>query len=57
LLITSHHDKSSWIILGSGIEPNENTIDLADRELYEEAGVKRRILRELDVFENRERKC
>ncbi|CAF1414688.1 unnamed protein product [Adineta steineri] len=56
LLITSHRDKSSWIFPGGGIEPNESTIDAAHRELYEEAGVKGRILRELGVFENRERK-
>ncbi|CAF1559502.1 unnamed protein product, partial [Rotaria sordida] len=56
LLITSHRDKSLWIFLGGRIEPNESTIDAAYRELYEEAGVKERILRELGVFENRERK-
>jgi len=55
LLITSHRDKSSWIFPGGGIEPNESTIDAAHRELYEEAGVKGRILRELGIFENRER--
>jgi diphosphoinositol-polyphosphate diphosphatase len=56
LLITSHRDKSLWIFPGGGIEPNESQIDAAHRELYEEAGVKGRILRELGVFENRERK-
>ncbi|CAF0883743.1 unnamed protein product [Rotaria sp. Silwood1] len=56
LLITSHRDKSSWIFPGGGIEPNESTIDAAHRELYEEAGVKGRILRELGIFENLERK-
>ncbi len=56
LLITSHRDKSSWIFPGGGIEPNESTIDAAHRELYEEAGVKGKILRDLGIFENRERK-
>ncbi len=54
LLIAFHHDKSSWIIPDSGVEPNESTIDVAHRELYEKADVKGRILQELDVFENRE---
>ena len=54
--MTSHRDKSSWIFPGGGIEPNESTIDAAHRELYEEAGVRGRILRELGVFENLERK-
>ena len=48
--------KSSWIIPGGGIEPNESTSEAALRELYEEAGVKGRIIRELGVFENGERK-
>ena len=55
LLITSR-GKSSWIIPGGGIEPNESTSEAALRELYEEAGVKGRIIRELGVFENSERK-
>lgn len=56
LLITSHRDKTLWIFPGGGVEPNESTIDAAHRELYEEAGVKGRILRELGTFENDERK-
>ncbi|UJR34924.1 hypothetical protein I4U23_027702 [Adineta vaga] len=56
LLITSHRDKTSWIFPGGGVEPNERSDEAAHRELYEEAGVKGKILRELGVFENRERK-
>ncbi|CAF3800072.1 unnamed protein product [Adineta steineri] len=55
LLITSR-DKASWIIPGGGIEQNESTIEAAHRELYEEAGVKGRIIRDLGIFENLERK-
>ena len=53
-MVTSHRDKSSWIFPGGGIEPNENAADAAHRELYEEAGVRGRIIRELGVFENHE---
>jgi len=49
-------DKSSWIIPGDGIEQNESWNEAAHRELYEEAGVKGRIIRELDMFENVQRK-
>lgn len=56
LLITSHRDPTSWIIPGGGVEPNENVHDAANRELYEEAGVKGRIVRDLGVFDNNERK-
>lgn len=56
MLITSHRDPTSWIIPGGGVEPNENVHDAARRELYEEAGVKGRIVRELGIFENNERK-
>ena len=56
LLITSHRDQTSWIVPGGGIEPNETTNQAAHRELYEEAGVKGRIIRELGVFENHDRK-
>ena len=38
------------------MEPNETSYEAAHRELYEEAGVKGRVLRQLGIFENRERK-
>ena len=56
LLITAHRDKSIWIIPGGGIEPNESAMDAAQRELYEEAGVKGKIVRNLGSFVNEERK-
>ncbi|CAF0995727.1 unnamed protein product [Rotaria sordida] len=55
LLITSRH-KSSWTIPGGGIEQNESTNEAAHRELFEEAGVKGKIIRDLGVIENFERK-
>ncbi|CAF2766934.1 unnamed protein product [Rotaria sp. Silwood2] len=55
LLITSRH-KTSWIIPGGGIEQNESTNEAAQRELFEEAGVKGRIIRDLGVIETFERK-
>lgn len=54
-MITSR-DQSAWIIPGGGIEQNESMDDAAHRELYEEAGVKGRIVRDLGIFENCERK-
>ncbi len=55
MLITSRN-KSSWIIPGGGIEQNETRTEAAHRELLEEAGVKGRIVRDLGIFENLERK-
>ncbi|UJR10847.1 hypothetical protein I4U23_015035 [Adineta vaga] len=55
LLITSR-DKTSWIIPGGGIEKNESRIEAAHRELYEEAGVRGRIIRDLGIVEDTERK-
>lgn len=54
-MITSR-DQSSWIIPGGGIEQNETINDAAHRELYEEAGVKGRILRHIGLVDNFERK-
>ena len=55
-MISSHRDPSSWIVPGGGVEPNESSLEAAHRELYEEAGVKGRLVRELGVFANDERK-
>ncbi|CAF0979992.1 unnamed protein product [Adineta ricciae] len=55
LLITSR-DKTSWIIPGGGIEQNETRIDAAHRELYEEAGVRGRVIRDLGIVEDIARK-
>ncbi|CAF0801862.1 unnamed protein product [Didymodactylos carnosus] len=56
LLITSHRDEQTWIVPGGGIEKNETALEAAHREVFEEAGVKGKILRELGVFENCDRK-
>ena len=51
LLISSSRNKDNWIIPGGGIEDNENPEQAAERECYEEAGVKGRLGRLLGVFE------
>ena len=51
LLISSSRNKSNWIIPGGSIEHNENPEDAAEREVYEEAGVKGRLGRLLGIFE------
>lgn len=59
LLISSSRDKNFWIIPGGGIEESENAENAAEREVYEEAGVRGRLGRLLgvfEVFENLERK-
>lgn len=48
--------KPSWIIPGGGVERDESIDEAAHRELYEEAGVKGRIIRQLGIFDNDERK-
>ncbi|CAF0847878.1 unnamed protein product [Brachionus calyciflorus] len=55
LLISSSKNKTNWVIPGGGIEDNENAEDAAEREVYEEAGVKGRLGRLLGVFENKEK--
>lgn len=54
--MVSARGKPSWIIPGGGVEQNESIDEAAHRELYEEAGVKGRIIRELGIFDNDERK-
>ena len=51
LLISSSRHKNCWIIPGGGIEIDENPEDAAEREVYEEAGVKGRLGRLLGIFE------
>ena len=51
LLISSSRNKNCWIIPGGSIERNENPEDAAEREVYEEAGVKGRLGRLLGIFE------
>ena len=50
-MITSSRNNGNWIIPGGGIEYNENPEDAAQREVYEEAGVKGRLGRLLGIFE------
>lgn len=55
LLITSSRSSSKWVIPGGGIEPHEDPGSAATREVWEEAGVKGRVVRFLGVFQNNER--
>jgi len=43
---------SKWVIPGGGVEPNECAADAAEREVFEEAGVKGTIVCKLGMFEN-----
>lgn len=44
---------SKWVIPGGGVEPGERAADAAEREVFEEAGVKGSIVRKLGIFEVR----
>jgi len=55
LLVTSKRaGLSKWVIPGGGVEPGECAADAAEREVFEEAGVKGAIVRKLGIFENEE---
>lgn len=50
LLITSKHfnsERNWWIVPGGSIEADEDPMIAAEREVYEESGVKGRILRSI----------
>ena len=51
LLISSSKHKNCWIIPGGTIEKHENPEDAAEREVFEEAGVRGRLGRLLGIFE------
>ena len=38
ILLSRHHDRSTWETQGGHIEPGESPMDAARRELYEESG-------------------
>ena len=38
ILLSRHHDRSTWETQGGHIEPGETPMDAARRELYEESG-------------------
>ncbi|KAI8971911.1 NUDIX hydrolase domain-like protein [Mycotypha africana] len=53
LLITSRKKKNAWVLPKGGWEQDETQQHAAQRETWEEAGVKGRITRQLGVFEER----
>ncbi|XP_013419477.1 diphosphoinositol polyphosphate phosphohydrolase 2 [Lingula anatina] len=56
LLVTSKKSPDLWVVPGGGIEPTEDPRVAAERECFEEAGVKGAVKRKLGVFENKDRK-
>lgn len=56
LLVTSSRFSHLWIIPGGGLDPGEDPVTAALREIGEEAGVCGKLLDLLDVFENSIRK-
>lgn len=56
LLVSSSRTPEKWIVPGGGIEPNEDSVEAAVREVMEEAGVRGILSRSLGQFENLERK-
>jgi len=56
LLVSSSGSSEHWVVPGGGIEPNEDSVVAALREVEEEAGVKGLLRRCLGVFENKDKK-
>lgn len=54
--MSSSRTPEKWIVPGGGIEPNEDSVEAATREVMEEAGVRGILSRSLGQFENLERK-
>ncbi|KAG2208141.1 hypothetical protein INT47_010503 [Mucor saturninus] len=56
LLITSRKNKNAWVLPKGGWEQDETQKHAAQRETWEEAGIKGTITRDLGVFEERTNK-
>ena len=56
LLVSSSRTPDRWVVPGGGLEPNEDSVEAALREVMEEAGVRGQLTRALGSFENAERK-
>ncbi|XP_052776330.1 diphosphoinositol polyphosphate phosphohydrolase 1-like [Mya arenaria] len=56
LLVSSSKHIDRWVVPGGGIEPSEEPKLAAVREALEEAGAQGRLIRQLGVFENSEKK-
>jgi len=55
LLVSASGDSDRYVVPGGGIEPDEDTVAAAVREVHEEAGVKGMLGRCLGLFENKEK--
>ena len=51
LLISGTGNKSKWVVPGGGLEPSEEVVEAAHREVLEEAGVSGIVSRTLGVFQ------
>ncbi|XP_029648241.1 diphosphoinositol polyphosphate phosphohydrolase 1-like [Octopus sinensis] len=56
LLVSSSRYKDRWIVPGGGIEPSEPPAIAAEREVFEEAGVRGKLGRLIGEFENNDKK-
>lgn len=52
LLVSSSRDARHWVVPAGGIDPGENALDAAVREVFEEAGVRGNVGSCLGVFQN-----
>lgn len=54
ILLNLRTDTDTWGIIGGGMEPGESLEETADRELWEEAGLKAERFELLDVLSDKE---
>lgn len=53
LLVSSSRTPDKWIVPGGGLEPDESSLEAAEREVMEEAGIRGTLSRSLGQFEVR----
>lgn len=51
LLVSSSRTPDKWIVPGGGLEPDESSLEAAEREVMEEAGIRGTLSRPLGQFE------
>lgn len=56
LLVSSSKHRDRWIVPGGGVEPSEAPDIAAEREVFEEAGVRGKLGRLIGEFENIDKK-